>query len=462
MKRLRKFLGIKAGDLTVFEKLWLAAPIFVWFSFQPLIRIGQNETMYFELSIALIYVAVLGLVGLPSIWTQRRTLLKSRAAIIAVSFVAIMALSLFWTPNITRGILTVGVAGLLLIVFLGSLMVRDRLKRLIPALTKLFLISAVVISALALVQMVAGIWLDRDAVLLCAGCVAEQFGYVRPNVFTIEPQFLGNMLLAPALIGVWLLLKGQLNRWAMSGVLLIIVALFLTMSRGAIFALAIGLIVLFAVHYKNIGHVARAAGLIAAAFIISLLAQGSAAALHPTINETFAGAVSKSINQLSLGLIDIPVEEQPKPSGEAPNYDGYVEESTNVRLNFSDKALDVWNDNPLRILFGIGLGGSGVVLNEAFPGEIGSREIVQNEFISLLLEVGLVGLVLFTALVGILLYRLGRSGAWWGVAITLAFIAQWNFFSGYPNALHIYLVLIICAVYELTARHGQSVLAKQY
>lgn len=461
MKRLPKFLGIK-GTLTLFEKLWLVAPLFIWFSFQPLIRIGQNETMYFELSIALIYVVALALVGIPDVWRNRRVLLKSRVAIIAVSLVAFMALSLLWTPNITRGILTLGVAGLLLLVFLASLATRDRLLRLIPALTTLFLISAVAVSVIALIQVFAGIWLERDIALLCAGCVAEQFGFVRPNVFTIEPQFLGNMLLAPALIGVWLLLKGKLNRWATSGVLLIIVALFLTMSRGAIFALAIGLIVVFVAHHKSIGRVARAAGLIVVGFIVSLLVQGSAAALHPTIDETFAGAVSKSINQLSLGAIDIPVEEQSKPASEAPNYDGYVEESTNVRLNLSGMALDIWNNTPLQIVFGVGLGGSGIALNAAFPDEIGSREIVQNEFISLLLEVGLVGLASFAALLAVLLYKLGRIGAWWGVAITLAYIAQWNFFSGYPNALHIYLILTVCAVYALTVHRGRSAPATQY
>lgn len=466
MKKLRKLLRTKAGTLTLFEKLWLAAPIFIWFSFQPLIRIGQNETMYFELSIALIYVVVLALAGVLSIWRQRATLLKSRAALIAVCFVVLMALSLLWTPNLTRGVLTLGVAGLLLFILLASIARADTLRQLVPTITRIFFISAVVVAILAIVQLIAGMWLDQEAALLCAGCVAEQFGFVRPNVFTIEPQFLGSMLIAPALVGVWLLLKDKLSLVAASGLLLITTALFLTLSRGAIFAFLIGALILFIATRTKAAQYLRAAGLIVAGFAMCLVLQGVAAASHPTIDETFAGAVSKSVDQLSLGVIDIPVDQptpQPAaPAPEVPNYDGYVEESTNVRLNLSAMALTVWSSDPLRVLFGVGLGGAGIALNDAFLGEIGQREIVQSEYLSLLLEVGLIGLGLFMALLGVLLYRLGRNGAWLGVAVIAASIIQWNFFSGYPNALHIYLTLILLAVCATTARRGRSAPATQY
>ena len=452
--------------LAKFEKLWLAAPVAIWFSFQPLIRLGQDETMYFELSLTLLYVAVLAGFAIPIVWQQRRALLTNKAAILAASFVAVLALSLLWTPNITRGVLTLGVAGLLLLILLASIARAEQLRRLIPTLTKVFFISAVVVAILAVVQLIAGMWVDREVALLCAGCVAEQFGFVRPNVFTIEPQFLGSMLIAPALLGIWLLLKDKLTILATSGLLLILVALFLTLSRGAIFAFAIGLLILLIATRTNIARHLRAIGLVVAGFALCLVLQGLAAASHPTINETFAGAVSSSVDQLSLGLIDIPVDQQiPQNQAgtdvvETPKYDGYVEESTNVRLSLSAMALTIWSADPLRVLFGVGIGGAGVALSQAFPEEIGAREIVQNEYLSLLLEVGLVGLALFVALLGVLLYRLGRIGAWWGVAIMVAFIAQWNFFSGYPNALHIYLVLIFFAVYAITAHRGRSTPAK--
>lgn len=60
------------------------------------------------------------------------------------------------------------------------------------------------------------------------------------------------------------------------------------------------------------------------------------------------------------------------------------------------------------------------------------------------METGLLGLSVFVATIVILLVRLRKN--WWQIAVVVAFLAQWNFFSGYPNALHIYFVLIVFAV----------------
>ena len=451
---------------SLFEKVWLAAPIAVWFSFQPLIRLGQSDSMYFELSIALLYVLILAVSGIPLLWVHRRMLLKSRAVWLTGAFVGVMVLSLLWTPNLVRGVLTTGVAGLLFMIFMASRAIKDTLRTMIPTLAKLFFISAVVVAGLALVQFFAGIWLEPEITLLCAGCVAEQFGFVRPNVFTIEPQFLGNMLLAPALLGVWLGMTGRLDRWAASGLGVIVTALFLTLSRGAILAFVIGLLVLGVVYYRQLRNAAAMASLVLAGFLVCLVLQGTAAALNPRVEESFMGAVSKSVNQLSLGVITIPTEAEPEPAAQstvvAPVFDGYVEESTNVRLSLSSLAISVWASNPVTALFGVGIGGAGVALSEAFPAEFGPREIVQNEYIAVLLELGLLGSALFVAILAVLVYRLGRAGMWVGVAISAAFLTQWSFFSGYPNLLHVYLILILCAVYSVTAHRGRLAPATQY
>lgn len=446
---------------TLFEKLWLGAPIAVWFSFQPLIRLGENSSMYFELSIALLYVALLALTGIPLLWKYRQEIIRSKAVWLVAAFILFAILSLTWTPNLTRGILTVGVAGLLLMIFMASWAIRDRIRKILPLLTRIFFISAVVVAGIAVIQLFAGVWLSPDVTLLCAGCVAEQFGFARPDVFTIEPQFLGNMLLAPALLGVWLGLTGKLDRWITPGLILIVTALFLTLSRGAIFAFIIGVLVLAVVYFRKIGLLLQMAGLVIAGFALCLLLQGTAAALNSRVEESFAGAVTKSINQLSLGVIDIPVDEPEEPPAAAqPNFDGYVEESTNVRVSLTNLAVSVWSSSPQNVLFGVGIGGAGVALNEAYPDEFGPREIVQNEYISVLLELGVIGLLLFAAILLSLVHRLGKQGVWVTVAIIAAFMVQWNFFSGYPNLLHVYLMLILGVVSVFTAHHGRLTPAK--
>ncbi len=145
--------------------------------------------------------------------------------------------------------------------------------------------------------------------------------------------------------------------------------------------------------------------------------------------------IAKSIHQLTLGIIDL----RPTPSssnqppidtseeGNRPDnpddssaiFEGYVAESTNVRLNLNATAIDTWlnapnhatlittcsdyaEDNkchkitPTSILFGVGLGVPEQPCTTLFPDRVTSpKEIVQNQFFSLLLELGLVGLLLF-------------------------------------------------------------------
>ena len=89
---------------------------------------------------------------------------------------------------------------------------------------------------------------------------------------------------------------------------------------------------------------------------------------------------------------------------------------------------------------------------------VGSREIVQNEYSEMLLEGGIVKLGLFVvSIIAICIITRRQKWLW---AMIIASLIQLAFFSGYPNALHIYLMLIIVAA--ITLRHDQSKPAKQY
>lgn len=462
MKRVfYKALGLKKPPATIFETVWLGMPLAVWFSFQPLLRIGKDSTMYFELSIAVLYVTILAVAGIPIAWRHRKTLWSSTAARLTGLFVAVGAVGLIWDDNLTRGVLTLGVMGSLLIVFLASLAQAAKLRRLFPVLVRLFVGGAVIMSILSIVQFVAGIWFGRDATLLCAGCVAEQFGFPRPNVFTIEPQFFGNLLLTPGLMLLrWFLVKK--DKWTAAALTIVTIALCLTLSRGAMFAFAIGVVLLFVVYHGYTRRILLSVGLLVASFVVSLCAQGIAAELNPTVHDTFTDVISKTVNQLSLGIIDFPVDEQ-KPvqpvTEKTPHYDGYVAESTDVRVNLSNLALGTWSHSAFSAFFGVGLGGSGVAMHQTYPREIDARQIVQNEYLEILLEMGMIGFGLFAAMLAGLIYQVRHHKWLW--AIIAAYLVQWNFFSGYPNALHIYLIFILIFVVYATGPRGQSVLASR-
>lgn len=468
--KLMRLLGVEVKSLKMFERVLLLAPILLWFAYWPVIRIGGNATMNFELSLALIYCVVLALTGLPLIWRSRDVLVRSSIVLSSGVFILWSATTIIWSDNPLRGVLSVGIAGVLWLILLAVLADRKRVQKLAPVLTKLLLLATMIICALELAQFVGGIWLSRrEPLLLCLGCSAVQFGFVRPNVFAIEPQFLGNMLLLPTLI---LTRRLIIKRWSRQNVLMFMVALsglFLTMSRGAIYAFVIGAIVLAVVYYKQWRRLLSGIGLTVAVFVIALAMQGFAAALNPHLTESLGGAIAKVVSQLSLGVINldkpskfnanadanVPEQATAKASNEAkPRYDGYVAESTDVRTNFSKVALSVWSSNPRNMLIGVGVGGAGVAMAR-YEHSDWSKEIVQNEFVEVLMERGVIGLGLLLLLIGMIMYVLWRSHNVWAWAILIAYLVQYCFFSGLPNALHVY-VAVAVLLGALTGDHLQK------
>jgi len=449
----KQYFAIPSLSLTIFEKLWLGVPIAVWFSFHPLIRFGQDASMYFELSITVIYLVILALFALPIIWKQRLELIKYRQVWLVGSFVLLSMLGLLWAENTLRAVLTVGIIGVLFAIYLASLANHNRINKLLPSLVRIFIFSAVVMSVVAFIQFLAGIWLPRELTLLCAGCTANQLGFPRPNAFTIEPQFLANLLLAPALILINSVLTSKKVKWQKIFLVVIVFGLFLTLSRGAILPFAIAVFGLFILHKKYVSRILEVTTLLLVVFLGTLLLQGLAASVNPMVDETFSRAISKTVSQLSLGKINLPSQKpinhsQIKPK---PRFDGYVEESTNVRTGLAGLAVDTWLNNPWRIIFGTGVGGAGVAMHQTFPSKIDTRQITQNQYLEILLEMGLIGLVLFAAIIISLIYGLRKTKWLW--LILTAYLLQWCFFSGYPNAIHIYLVFIVMAVYGLRTKY---------
>ncbi len=508
-------------------------------------------------------------------------------------------ISAFWSPNPTRAILTAGVLWLTFFAVFALLFVFPLLKPN-PSWRRYFIeslfFSTALVCVFCWVQCILDIaGLSRSDTLLCAGCTFWTFGFPHPSGFAIEPQFMGNLLLAPTLLALFLLAfpkllenifgvkkeatKNEKNKVAfeMGGThtlgtgdssfrespeltsededaahlrrqasrtrlekrqtivcfvlaLLFSATLFLTLSRGAIYAYAIALLILFIFALVRRAKWQYIILIPVVSFFCTLVAQGTFSALSPT-NDTFYSGVAKVVHQLSLGIIDVRPRETTPPADSNDSaddneaiFDGYIPASTNVRLGLNDLALRTWLHapghpelwmgtncgqpyseaclgstavTPTSIFFGVGLGGAGLALNGAFPEhELAlPNAIVQNEPISLLLELGLVGalLVAFSLLLAFfaplfsrrfldgrdskvpsparhkspqpqlaaarkipegqtvslptsLKSRLCQSVFWSHPALPLlisllvAYLITLNFFSGLPNALQIYLM----------------------
>ena len=565
---------------SLLELLLCVMPICLFLSYYPVISFGTSETMNFELSVALLWLVVFDVVGLV-VSVQRRQLfgwIKSRRWVWLL-FPAWLSLSVIWSLNPVRGVLTVGV--LWLIYFAGYViwnmrkLFDERFKR---KWLKWLLISSLVICAWCMVQCVLDlVGVSPDYSLMCAGCTYRMFGFPHPNGFAIEPQFMGNLLIAPAMLVAWLYISLGCSRGSRmkqtnknsklepsrgvvfttaksdsapycstgsssvavvktttgSGFLgfkfllvcffVIAATLFLTFSRGAIYAFVVGLVVisLFLVFDdKRQSAILKRVGLVwvmtFGAFLFTLNVQGIMTVISPT-DDTYFDGVSRVLNHLSLGVIDIrggsgdePMDgsrddirgsrgghddsrdelgEMVNSEGELKDeqfvlvensvenlgagsdvesdtefdagsdidfdassdveeavFDGYVAESTDVRVKLTGAALEVWSSDATTTMRGVGLGGAGQAMyDEGFTSS--PKEIVQNEYASLLLETGLVGISLFILTV-VLVFR----SIWHNtysvlrmmlVGLIAAYGVSLLFFAGLPNALQVYLLPMV-------------------
>ena len=490
-------------------------PVCLFFSYYPVISFGSGETMNFEISLPIIWLSLFDVVALALLFKEKKLFSGLKQKWMWLLFPVWLSLSVIWSLNAMRGVLTVGI--LWLIYFAGYAMwkMRETFDEEFRAKwLKWFFGATLVVCGWCVIQCVLDlVGVSRDYSLMCAGCTYRLFGFPHPNGFAIEPQFMGNLLLAPTILVAWLLVKKQdsknLKRLRSRGVVfttaksdsawysstrssfvavvktttgslflgfrfllfcffIIATTLFLTFSRGAIYAFVVGL--LFMTGFLMFGTKVRKErvlvgkrlglvwGTVVLSFLFTLNMQGVMAQVSPT-NDTYMTGVGKVLNHLSLGVIDLPVEkpvenleenrggeehlEQVESDAQDAVFDGYVAESTDIRLKLSEIAVEAWSKDMRTILFGVGLGGAGQALYNAGLSP-SPKEIVQNQYVSLLLETGLVGVSLFVLTVVLVVMVIWKKTQISGMMLSLmvAYGVSLCFFAGLPNALQIYLLLI--------------------
>ncbi|MBR3052463.1 O-antigen ligase family protein [Candidatus Saccharibacteria bacterium] len=485
-----------------------------------MMKLGESESMYFELSVAEVWLVAFDIVGMVEM-ARRKKLFAGLSGKwwVWVLVPVWLALSVAWSLNTTRGALTAGL--MWAIVTAGYVMwgLRDvwdeGFRR---RWWKWFFGSTLVVCGWCVVQCVLDlVGVPQEYTLMCGGCTYRMFGFPHPNGFAIEPQFMGNLLLAPMMVSAYLYLakkhasKNDNGSHSLcSKVLLacffaITFTIFLTFSRGAIYAGVVGMMVVSGVEvarykkkgrgvmWKRVGVVWLA---VVGAFVVALVTQGVMAEVSPT-SDTFGDGVAKVVEHLSLGVIKTRGEKEARrdgpesgngevvenlEGGEAQNeevaventevdddgqdagaegtiqdtevegnkqeavFDGYVAESTDTRVRLSGAAFEVWRQDFKTAMVGVGLGGAGQALynNGLSPAP---REIVQNEYVSLLLETGVVGVVLCIIVIAMAVRVMWRSSARvMLVGLVVAYGVSLLFFSGLPNALQVYLMPVVLMV----------------
>ena len=492
-------IPIFSTSTTNFE---LSIPL-LWLLIFAILSLSENFRLYiYSLRIVIKTKSLVNKTSRPSSRHKTDKLYPHFLRLFSLIYPFFVTINSIGSPNFLRAILTSGVIWCICLSLLTILQNISQYKTQIgKSFNKNLLIASTLASAFCWLQSILDIaGVPREATFLCKGCTSTVFGFPHPNGFAIEPQFMANLLLAPIFLSLFYLLErpknhssklnsdpylaSRLGHFLRLGLPLFLVAtLYLTLSRGAIFSFWVSVFVLFIYQIVKLikqkscrREILFRQPLIFSAVVFlplffTLSAQGLFTELGPT-SHTFFDGVSTSVSQLSLGRIDLTkvfhktnennktheTHESNKPHSsdlntdaaasaqKAPQFTSYIEESTNIRLNLNRLALSSWRTSLRRMLAGVGLGAAGLTLYQEFP-ELGSpKEIIQNEYLAILYEQGICGVIMIicAAILFVLTYKLHNKNhektSIYGRVLALSFALTLCFFSGLPNALHIYLL----------------------
>ena len=498
-------IPIFSTSTTNFE---LSIPL-LWLLIFAILSLPENFRLYiYSLRIVIKTKSLVNKTSRPSSRHKTDKLYPHFLCLFSLVYPFFVTVNSIGSPNFLRAILTSGVIWCICLSLLTILQNISQYKTQIgKSFNKNLLIAGILASVFCWLQSILDIaGIPREATLLCKGCISTVFGFPHPNGFAIESQFMANLLLAPIFLSLFYLLErpknhsnklnsdpypaSKLGHFLRFGLPLFLIAtLYLTLSRGAIFSFWVSVFVLFI--YQIVKLIKQKScrreilfrqplifsAVVFLPFFFTLSAQGLFTELGPT-SHTFFDGVSTSVSQLSLGRIDLTkvfhkTNENNKSheshetneshesnklhlsdlntdaaasAQKAPQFTSYIEESTNIRLNLNRLALSSWRTSLRRMLAGVGLGAAGLTLYQEFP-ELGSpKEIIQNEYLAILYEQGICGVIMIicTAILFVLTYKLHNKNhektSIYGCVLALSFALTLCFFSGLPNALHIYLL----------------------
>lgn len=291
-------------------------------------------------------------------------------------FVLSLTPSLSQAVNFSRSLQVMLFTILMAVVYFTIILVAQNKKAMISAL-KGVLAGAAVSAIFGLYQFFGDmIGLPNSVTLLKEGYDKGTFGFARVQAGAQEPLYFANYIFIPLFVSLMLLVKDKseeiVPKWF--NVFLVIALMLnfiLAISRGAFLAAAVAFAIFLIVQFKKIF---RLNVIIPSIIIIATVLLASSLALM----RSEPRAMEEYIEHLTV-------------------QDRYTGESVVLRLSTANEALNMFRDN---IFFGVGLGNFGPVL-EGDPSLVPKTgwPIVNNEYLELLSETGIVGFTGFLILI---------------------------------------------------------------
>jgi hypothetical protein len=155
--------------------LLVLLPPVLFFSYYPVISLGSNDSMNFELSLPEIWLVIFFLFSLPVVKTLYKFYGKKKLLVSAI-IPTYLSLTILWSDNRPRAVLTAGLFWLLVFAALNIIyrLKTDKNQKLRTSLIKSLFISAVAVSAICWLQCILDVvGISRDVTLLCRGCVSQ-------------------------------------------------------------------------------------------------------------------------------------------------------------------------------------------------------------------------------------------------------------------------------------------------
>lgn len=433
---------------TAYQYLLLCFVVSLAASYLPVITFGVLSGVHVDAT--LLYVVTIGFVVTTLALMTHYKQLRMQLPITVISiFAGYSTLSILWTSNPIRGIITSLFLWLMIGLVVSMQYATVKLLKIPAIVLRVLLFAYLAVVAIVLWQLVGdATGLSPQLTLLPEQYRSTVFGVARPVGLALEPQFLASLLIFPLLGSAWRVLSGARDK--LSAILLISASslLLLTISRGGILAATIGLTVLLVCirpHWKIICRTLFY-GLIS--IIVALFLQFALASINVRDSISGTKAVANIIEQLSLGIIKLP-ETDSAPASTAPLMPtdstqptgGYVASSTDSRTTMLQNAIKLWATSLMTFLFGVGSGGFGTSLAAHIDTHATSGTVANNFYAEMLAELGLIGTALFVTFLVYVFVKLIKRRQWLFVALLVAFLVQWNYFSGNANVIHVWAML---------------------
>lgn len=413
------------------------------FSYLPLLQFGMITGTHIDVSLVYIALMFTAICAVPEVWRHRTVVWSYPAWRWLIAYQLFVSLSVLWSQNVSRALLTIAFGWALIAVVSLVLVYRAPLKRHSPTIERWVRIAIYVSLWWAGWQLIGDAFhMPNWTTLLPPQYGGDVFGVARPTAFALEPQFFGSLLLVVFGIGVHRSITQ--TQWS-DGPLLVVVTTFLllTLSRGALVASVAIVVLLIATQRHSRRALLRTGGLLVLGVGIGFVTLFCLASIRGGAITSGAVSVRAAVEHLSVGYFRFSTPSQPTHSvaSVASPTPSYIQSSTDSRLSMAQVALQIWRSSPLT---GVGVGSFGAASRELSP-IYPLSTVANNYYLELLAEVGMIGLLLFGGFITTILHNLGKQRNWLLLALLVGVLSQWWFFSGNANVIHVWILLGIAA-----------------